>query len=67
MNLIAKIGVGKHNDKITIRSFETFIGTFSRLVSVILKIKSFLKGLSFILSLYRLRIDVRILLKPLVF
>ena len=37
MNLIAKIGVGKRNKKITVGSFETFIGTFSRLVSAILK------------------------------
>lgn len=33
MNLIARIGVGKISEKITIRTFEGFIGTFLCLVS----------------------------------
>lgn len=47
MNLIAKTGVGKRNQKITVGSFETFIGTFSRLVSIIFNSKSFKKKVQY--------------------
>ena len=36
MNLIAKTGVGRVDERITVRTFESYMGTFSRLVSEII-------------------------------